>query len=102
MVFATVLKLNYGGTNAFTGSNNVQIYYTTAGTAAGLIVQIGPTSFTGTTNKAYTLQGLGSGGGGNLEANSISVTVATANPAGNAAGDNTVTVGVWYQNVTVT
>ncbi len=95
---AWIFKLNYGGTNAFTAGGTPSIFYTTVGATNGRIaVASSNAAFIGTATSYSQSQILPS----SLTtidptANSISYQTTTSNPTGNAAGNNTVTVGVWY------
>ncbi len=95
---AWIFKLNYGGTNAFTAGGTPSIFYTTVGATNGRIaIASSNATFTGTATSYSQSQILPS----SLTtidptANSISYQTTTSNPTGNAAGNNTVTVGVWY------
>ena len=98
VIFRAIFKLNYGGSNAFTGSGTPAVQYTTAGVSA---FSFNASAYTGTTNKAYSLGTIASDNALTLENDSIQCITISSNPAGNAAGDNTVSVGIWYTSATI-
>lgn len=98
MVLGWILKLNYGGTNAFVGVGLPSLKYASSGT----IISAGVASaYTGTTNKNYSYS-LFTAATGTIENDALNYITQTADPTGNAAANNTVSVGVWYNIVSIT
>jgi|TARA_R110000868_G_scaffold188328_1_gene431039 hypothetical protein len=97
MPIRAIMKLNYGGTNQFTGTATPSIYYTTVGLSNGRIGQSSSGAYQGSLSNysTFTIFDLNLIQQ-NLTNNSISYISDSTNPAGNAANNNTVTVGVWY------
>lgn len=104
LVFTSIAQLNYGGTNAFVNSGGfpINIFYgngTTSGiTGAGLLAN---TQITATSNQFA--QGYSQNNSASSVALNAAVVVSQGSATeitGNAAGDNTIDVQIWYLTVT--
>jgi len=92
---AFAFKLNYAGTNPYTAGNQVQWYY--VGYISEPLASISNTTYINSTNKTYSVVQIENNNTvGVFENVAINVSMQTGNPSGNAAGDNTVTVAMWY------
>ena len=90
-------KFFYGGSNAFTGSGSISLYYGTSQICSNNIIQ--NTSLIGTTT-VLTAGGASVGASGialsNFENIALNLYNSGTAMAGNAAGNNTVTVNIIY------
>ncbi len=96
-----VMKFNYGGNNAFVTGGNITVIYSTS---AIVLMQTNSAFYTGTVDKIYTLMICQANGAttGTAEAQALQITTATIDPTGNAANDNTISVWLSYQTLTIT
>jgi hypothetical protein len=98
-IISFTARFNYGGNNAFVGVGNLQLRATngTGQNIAALNVAI----YTGTIDKLYaTNAAVSVPPFGTMEAQPVVLFIATSDPTGNAANDNTLDVMVTYQEVT--
>jgi hypothetical protein len=99
------LKLDYGGTNAFSNSPALTLYWGSGGTAILLILAASNTGFSEATSNQYTFAFTGLAGtqtqtATNLENKAVFIQ-ASANYTGNAANNNTIGLVITYYTVTI-
>jgi hypothetical protein len=107
LVISGLAQLNYGGSNAFVNGGGLALglYYTNANTGINAVVGsiLATTQIVATANQLKYDNGVTSGNPASTVAIAAPLVVSQASAteiSGNAAGDNTIKVQVWYLTVT--
>lgn len=103
LIFSVTGQLNYGGTNAFTngGTQALNIFYGTDSTGVFAASALPASQITSTSSQLNNTSAAASGASSTLLNKGLVVSQTSATEiGGNAAGNNTITVNIWYMTVT--
>lgn len=96
-------QLNYGGSNQFTNTGNgqVNIYFGSISSSTSIFEVLTPTQITANTNQIGLGARLGVFGNSSVFIDTALIigNSSTVEFGGNAAGDNTIDVNVWYLTI---